>query len=418
LLFLLPGAIFFDLFLMKRHLSRASEKSSGGWEAAKAWRLVILFGVVSLFSDATYEGARSVLGPYLGSLGADAATIAFIAGTGELLGFALRFFSGHLADRTRHYWTITILGYLLNLLSVPALSLARGWPAAFGLTVLERVGKSLRTPARDTILSHATTLTGRGWGFGVHEALDQIGAILGPLFVAGVVASKRDYRLAFAFLGAPALLSLAGLLLAYALYPRPDRLEGQSLLHPDLSLRPGFWFFVAGLSLIGAAFADFPLVAFHLERSRILSPQEVPIFYAIAMSTDALAALFFGRLYDAIGFRVVLLVALCTLPFCPLVFLGGRWAALCGVMLWGLGLGAQESVVRASIASFAPAERRATAFGLFQMTYGIAWFSGSLLLGLLYERSILLLVLSSVVLQVLSFPPLVTAWRLQASTAS
>ncbi|MGH6852422.1 MAG: MFS transporter, partial [Methylocella sp.] len=141
-----------------------------------AIRFIVLLGVVSLFADMTYEGARSVTGPYLGVLGASAAIVGVVAGFGEFLGYALRLVSGYLSDRTGGYWLITIIGYGVNLLAVPLLALTGRWELAVLLIVGERAGKAIRTPARDAMLSHAGSQTGLGWSFGLHGALDQTGA--------------------------------------------------------------------------------------------------------------------------------------------------------------------------------------------------------------------------------------------------
>ena len=173
-----------------------------------AMKFIILMGVVSLLADMTYEGSRSITGPYLVILGASAVTVGFVAGFGELAGYVLRFFSGHLTDRTRSYWTITISGYLINLIAVPLLALAGSWEVAAALIIIERVGKGIRVPSRDVMLSHACSQVGQGWGFGLHEALDQIGAILGPLIVAAVLFFHGSYQIGFAFLLLPAILAI------------------------------------------------------------------------------------------------------------------------------------------------------------------------------------------------------------------
>ena len=202
-----------------------SEHGSAGSERRQAVRFVVLVGIVSLFADMTYEGARSITGPYLSILGASGLAVGLIAGFGELVGYALRLGSGYLADKTGKYWGITILGYVLNLFSVPLLALTGRWEFAAGLMITERVGKAIRTPARDAMLSHGTKEIGHGWGFGFHEAMDQTGAVIGPLLVAAVVASGFGYHRAFGILTVPALAAIAVLIAARQLYPRPRDLE-------------------------------------------------------------------------------------------------------------------------------------------------------------------------------------------------
>lgn len=352
-----------------------------------AWRLVVLVGVVSLFADATYEGARSITGPYLGRLGASALVVASVAGLGELLGYALRFFFGALADQTGRYWALTIVGYAVNVLAVPALALTGRWEAAAALVVLERAGKAARTPARDAILSFAARDKELGRAFGIHEALDQIGATIGPLVVAGVLAADRGFEDAFAVLLVPALLCLATLVVAWRLYPAPRHLEPSGPVIEGAGRLPRiFWLYLAAAAVMAAGYVDYPLIAFHLDRAGTAA-LSIPILYSVAMASDAIAALVWGRLFDKIGFRALLAVPFVTAAFAPLVFLGGFSMAVAGVVLWGIGMGAQESIVRAAVARMAPAPRRATAYGTFSAGYGVAWFVGSVVLGFLYGRS-------------------------------
>lgn len=371
---------------------------------ANAWKFIILLGVVSLLADMTYEGARSITGPYLAILGASATVVGFVSGFGELVGYVLRFFSGYLSDKTRQYWAITIVGYAVNLLAVPLLALAGSWEIAAVLIITERFGKAIRTPARDVMLSHATSRVGSGWGFGVHEAMDQIGAILGPLIVAVVLFLNGTYRTGFALLLIPALLALAVLMLSRFLYPHPHHLE---LSQPKLETR-GFkriyWIYIAAVALIAAGFTDFPLIAYHFQKSVVVSAVMIPIFYAVAMGVDAIAALIFGRLFDKVGVSIMIVVALLSALFAPLVFFGGFYAALVGMALWGIGLGAQESIMRAAVAIMSPVEKRGVAYGAFNTIYGVCWFLGSVLMGLLYDISIVYLVVFSMVMQLSSIP--------------
>jgi len=380
-------------------------------EAGSALRFVVLLGVVSLFADLTYEGARSVVGPYLGLLGASATAVGIVTGLGELISYALRLVSGYLSDRTGQPWALTILGYSVNLLAVPLLALAGRWEIAAALIVLERVGKALRTPARDAMLSHATSRMGRGWGFGLHEALDQIGAVLGPLVVAAVLYVGGDYRMGFAILLMPALVALTVLIVARLLYPHPQDLEIEA---PALQLEGMsrlFWLYLAGVGLIAAGFADFPLIAFHFGQVKTVTEVWIPAFYAVAMGVDALSALVFGRLYDRMGFRTLALATLLSALCAPLVFMGDFSGALLGMVLWGVGMGAQESIMRAAVAGMAAQQRRGTAYGIFNTGYGLAWFLGSALMGVLYDLSLPALIVFSVGAQVLSLPLLMVVAR-------
>lgn len=356
-------------------------------EARSSLRFVLLLGLVSLLADATYEGARSVTGPYLALLGASAAVVGFVAGFGEMAGYGLRFVSGLIADRTRRYWAITIAGYLVNLAAVPLLALAGNWRVAALLIVAERAGKALRTPARDAMLSHAAGNLGRGWAFGLHEALDQLGAIAGPLLVAWILSGHGSYTQAFALLGIPAALAIAALLAARMLYPHPRDLEVKAPALATRGLPRLFWLYVAGAALLAAGYADFALIAFHLEREGLLGGASIAVLYAAAMGWDGLAALLLGRLYDRIGLRLLGVASLLAAPFAALIFLGGKAAALAGLALWATGMGAQESVLRAAIGELTPAERRAGAYGIFHAVFGLSWFAGSAFMGVLYGLS-------------------------------
>ncbi|HEV8540499.1 MAG TPA: MFS transporter, partial [Nitrospiraceae bacterium] len=299
-----------------------------------ALNFVILFGAVSLCADVTYEGARSITGPYLAMLGASGTVVGLVAGFGEFIGYGLRFVSGYVSDRTRRYWTITIVGYAINLVAVPLLAVAGQWEIAAALLVSERIGKAIRTPVRDAMLSHATKRIGHGWGFGLHEAMDQLGALLGPLIVAGVLFWKGQhpsgYQTAFALLAIPALLALSFLLVARFVYPQPERfdlnlppLRGKGFARP-------YWIYVGASALIAAGYADFPLIAYHFKTVSVLPDNWIPVLYGIAMGVDGLAALLFGRLFDRLGLPILIVVAVLSSAFAPLVFLGGQAMAVAG----------------------------------------------------------------------------------------
>lgn len=381
-----------------------------------ALRFVLLMGAVSLFADATYEGARGVTGPYLRELGASAAVVGVAAGFGELVGYALRLVSGALADRTRRYWLLTFLGYGLNLGAVPLLALTGRWEAAALLVVAERIGKAIRTPPRDAMLSHATARVGHGRGFGIHEALDQVGAVAGPLLVAGVLATGNGYRTAFASLLLPALLSLALLGMCRLTYPLPQAFEAHPAARSREPLGPEARWYLVGVGLVAAGYADFSLLSYHFARAQTAPASAVPLLYALAMASDALAALLAGSWFDRAGIRVLVASTALAAPFAPLGFLGGPEAAVLSSVLWGVGIGVQESILRAALSRMAPSDRRASAFGLFHAVFGVCWFAGSALMGLLYEVSLVALVIFSVTCQLAALPFLAAAGRTASST--
>jgi MFS family permease len=378
--------------------------------ARSAMTFVVLLSLVSLFADMTYEGGRSLTGQYLKLLGASATAVSVVAGAGELLGYGLRFFSGYVADRSGRYWSVAFVGYTLNLFAVPLLALTGRWPSAAGLMFLERIGKGIRNPSRDAMLSHATQEMGRGWGFGLHEAMDSTGACLGPLFVAAVLAwstggaALAGYHTAFAVLAIPAALALGTLVVARFRFPRPADLESKT---PKLSVHgftAGYWLYVVAAGLVGAGYADFQLVAYHLKAAAIAPDQVIPLLYALAMGTTGVAALAAGRLFDRVGPVVLPAVVAAGVLFAPLAFLGSLPVVILGIVLWGIGLAAQESVMAAALADLIPIARRAYGYGLFHTVFGVFWFAGSVLMGVLYDRSPLALVVFSVGVQLAALP--------------
>jgi len=387
-----------------------------GNSAAKklALRFVLIIGVVQLFADMTYEGARGIVGPFLGSLGASATVVGVTAGFGELIGYAFRSVTGYFADKTHKYWLFIFTGYFVNMLAVPALALAGNWPMAAALVVAERMGRAIRKPSTDALLSYAGSRIGHGWAFGLNEFLDQTGATIGPLLMALILYSHGSYHKAFTLLLAPALLCLAAVTFARIRYPRPHELETRA---PTKLQTKGFsrtyWLYVAAGALIAAGFADFSLIAFHFQKSGSVAQSLVPVFYAVAMVTSALAALVFGKWLDRLGRPVVVLAFFLGAGFAPCVFLGGTALALTGMILWGIGMGAQDSLLKAIVSVVVPADKRGTAFGVFDTVFGVAWFVGSAGMGWLYDQSLPGLIAFSVLLQLAALPFFLFAKRNQ-----
>jgi MFS family permease len=369
-----------------------------------AMKFVILLGIVSLFADMTYEGARSISGQYLEILGASGLIVGVVAGLGELIGYGFRLISGYVSDRTGRYWLITGIGYAINLLAVPLLALAGNWPLAASLMVLERFGKAIRNPAKDAMLSYATKEMGRGWGFGLHEAMDQIGAIMGPLIVSLVLYAHGTYQMSFVILLIPAVCALSVLACARFLYPRPQDLE---IENPDLKpmgLTTNYWLYIAAVSCVAAGYIDFPLIAYHLKQTAVMTDAWVPILFSISMTAAGIAALIFGKLYDIYGLAVLIFATALSALFALLVFVDDFYYALLGMILWGIGLGAQESIMRAVVANLVPMNKRGTAYGILNLWFGVFWFLGSALMGYLYDISLPLLIVFSFVMQLLAIP--------------
>ncbi|MEW6067003.1 MAG: MFS transporter [Nitrospirota bacterium] len=377
-----------------------------------AFQFIILLGIVSLFGDITYEAARSVTGPYLSVLGASAFIVGLVAGLGEFLGYALRLASGYIADRTRAYWPITIIGYGL-ILSIPMLAFAGYWQVAAFLIICERVGKAIRTPARDAMLSHATKQVGRGWGFGIHEALDQVGAIVGPLIFSAVFFLKGDYQDGFAILWIPAFLTLAILLMVRKKVPSPQKLETSEKEHTDENSRLPkiFWLYALFIFLSVAGFANFQIISYHFKVKSIVTDAQIPLLYAIAMGVDGLAALIIGKAYDKIGLKVLITIPLLTIAIPIFAFSYNYSFAVTGVLLWGTVMGIHETIMRAAIADLIPTGRRGFVYGVFNIIYGISWLIGSTLMGLLYTIDPFLIMPFVIFMELISIPVFLAVYR-------
>ncbi|WP_459201733.1 MFS transporter [Methanococcus sp. CF] len=380
--------------------------------------LIFLFGMISLLGDIIYEGARSVNGPYLSTLGANATLVGLVVGFGEFLGYAIRLISGYFSDKTKAHWFFTIFGYGL-LLSVPLLALSNSWQFAAIFIVLERMGKGLRSPARDTILSHATKQVGTGVGFGIAEFLDQIGAVIGPLiftFVfmgAGTVKTVADYHEGYSYLWLPYIMLMLILFYAYFKVKSPEKFEKQDQKHEDYNIPKVFWTYSLFTFTTTLGFVSFAIIGFHLKIAGIISDAEIPFFYAVAMMVDAIFGLLVGKTYDFFkiqynnenaGLLVLGIIPVLTAILIPLVFSYNFAFILFGMFLWGIVMGAHETIMKASIADITSINKRGTAYGIFSVIYGLALFIGAIFAGYLYDVSIFLMVSVMVFIEILSMP--------------
>ena len=378
-----------------------------------AYLFIVFFGVISLFSDLTYEGARSILGPYMALLGASAATVGFVSGLGEFIGYGFRLLFGYLSDQSKHYWRYAILGYSINLLAIPLLAFVpdHGWIWASGLILLERFGKAIRHPSKTTLVSFAANEVGAGKGFAIQEVLDQFGAFLGPLilfiifYIQGDSNTREAYTLSFLFLGLMGLVTIGLLLLAKRVYPHPEEFDQSHTSDLPLHLTRPFWLYMVAVSFLALGFADFPLVSFHMVQSSLLNSQWIPLVYSLAMIVDALSALVFGTLFDKIGVKSLMIAIFLSAFFAPFAFLSTSIVGLLiGASLWGVGMGAQESILKSTVSQMIRKNHRATAFGIFYAVFGLFWFLGSWTMGILYDWSIVGLVLFSVSSQLMALP--------------
>jgi MFS family permease len=354
-----------------------------------SYHFIVLMGMVSLFGDVTYEGGRSITGAFLAVLGAGAGIVGFVVGLGEFLGYAFRLASGYFVDRTKAYWPLTFAGYAL-IFAIPLMAFAGNWQIAAVLVILERLGKAVRTPARDTILSHAAKQVGRGWGFGLHEFFDQIGAVAGPLIFTAVFLNRGSYGTGFKILFIPTAITIGLLFVAQRKVPHPEKLETPHLA-PGKKQEAGFgalyWIYLAFTFFSVGGVVHFSLISFHLKVAKIAPDVEIPIFYVVAMALDGIMALVVGKIYDRVGLHMLLIAPFLSLPIPFLAFSDSFWLVGAGAGLWGLVLGVHETIMRAAIGDLSRPERRGTAYGIFNAVYGLAVFAGSALMGLLYEVS-------------------------------
>jgi len=373
---------------------------------------VLMVGTSSFFADWTYEGGRSIVGPFLQILGSSAAWVGIAAGAGEFLGYALRFVSGYFADRTHAYWKITIGGYVVQLFAMPALAFVGQWQLAILLWFVERIGKAVKNPPRDAMLSYATKELGRGWGYGLHEAMDQAGAFAGPLLMAGALAlranggldSVADYQWAFSLLFIPATICVAMLVVARVKFPSPHELESKTPKASIQGLDRRFWLYTLASGLIAAGYADFALMAFHFHATDVVPDQWIPVLFSVGIGTDIVVALIGGRLFDRIGFPILLATFGASAVFAPFVFFGALPLVIAGMVLWGIGRAAQDSIIKAALVDLIPHERRAYGFGVFSLAFGIFWFIGSAAMGVLYDQGVALVVAFSLVTSIVALP--------------
>ncbi|TQN45661.1 MFS transporter [Humibacillus xanthopallidus] len=400
--------------------------TSGEWSA---WRVVWWFGFVSLAADMVYEGARSVYGPLLASLGATATVVGLVTGAGEAMALVLRLVFGPLADRTGRYWSLTVVGYGMTAVCVPLLAVtpfvgAAGLVLASVLILLERAGKAVRSPSKSALLAHVATAVGRGRGFGVHKALDQVGALAGPLLVAAVIAAAAGAIWpAMAVLAIPGAAAMLLLAVIRSRVPDPSVYDGteprpESPAAQTNTRGPGLrgWFadavgahlprtffgYALAAGLTTGGLVTFGIIGFHLTVAGLVPVAGVPLVYAAAMGVEALAALGVGLVYDRHGAAILYAVPVLVALVPPLALAGQLWVVLIGVAVWALAYGVQDSTVKALVAEVVEAPRRATAYGVFAGIQGAFAIVGGVSAGWLYERSLIALVIVVAVTQLVA----------------
>lgn len=372
-----------------------------------AMRFILMMGLVSLFGDISYEGARATTGPYLAFLGASAVMVGFVSGLGEFLGYGLRLVSGVAADRTRAYWPLTFLGYGL-IFAIPCLAFTGNWRVAALFIILERVGKAVRSPARDSLLSYATKQVGRGWGFAVHEAMDQIGAVAGPLIFAAVLFWKNDFRLGFGILVIPCVLTMLSLVFAKSQGRAPEDFEApqrpQERPAQATKLAPAYGHYAVFSCLCVAGLVNFQIISYHWKVHALLLDAWIPLVYALTMAVDGVAALVVGKAYDRWGLKTLGLIPVVTLAVPFFVFLpSAAVSAIAVAILWGIVMGMHETIMRAAIADLTNIQKRGFGYGFFNTIYGGAWFLGSFAIGALYGLNIRFVLLFVVMVELAAF---------------
>ena len=376
------------------------DKTAPGYR--RAMLLIVMFGLISLFSDLTYQAGRSLNGPFLAVLGADAALVGLIAGVAEFLGYALRLATGALVDKSRAYWGFTLAGYGM-VAAVPLMALAGTWQVAALFIVIERASKAVRAPAKDTILSMAARRVGTGRGFAIHKLLDQTGAVLGPLimslFLSGLLGNSFQglvsYQQAFALLWLPLVFVVIAALIGQRRVPQPGLLEAelQAGGHHETTKAPEklsrtFWVYSVFTLLTGVGFINFALLSFHAKAAGLLDDAAIPFWYAAAMAANAAAAWVVGLWYDKRGLGVLYSVPLLSLPLPFLGFLGGTTPLMiAAIVLFGFSLGIQETVIKAGIADLTPLNKRGTGYGIFNTMNGVGLLASGAAMGLLYNVS-------------------------------
>lgn len=352
-----------------------------------AYFAILLLGIVSLMGDVVYEGSRGIVPSYLGLLGATEVIVGLIGGLGDFLGNAMRLVSGFLADTTRAYWLFIFLGYGL-IVSIPFLGLSVGLEIAIILVLLERLGKAFRSPSRDTVLSIVGKDVGAGKAFGVHELLDQVGGILGPLIVTALMFYSNNYNFAFSFLFLPFLMLLAALAYTYKkIGSKTAIIEPQKMKGKREKLAKPFYVYTIAVLLNTVGLITYALILY--KASKILQPTQqwiVPLIYLLIQGVDAPTAFIAGYAYDKFGVKILVVpFTLSLFPSLLTIISAELTLIIAAAAVFGLVLGMQESVYRAAVSELTPISSRGTAYGIFNTAYGVGFLISGSIYGLMME---------------------------------
>lgn len=356
-----------------------------------------------------HAGSKGIYGAYLSYIGASAAAIGFVSGLAQFTAHAFGLLTGYIADKRHNYWSMTFVGYLFCVITIPALALTstHGWIIASVFIVLERIGKAFWQPSRNTLISFASSQIGQGKAFSIQGFLNKMGACLGPLMLFVVLLIKSDvplmhrYHLCFLFLGIPAVVSLFIILFAKRRFSHPEKFEAEIPANdPGLKSSKIYLLFTLGIFCFGMGMFDFPLITMHLSKISSIRTQYLPLFFSGAMLISSFASLYFGRLFDKIKLMSLVLSTLISCSFAFFVFGESKvWLLILGICIWGIGIGAMETILKSTITLLVGKENRTKGFGVINVFWGISLFAGSWTCGILYDLSTRWLVLFSFAMQ-------------------
>lgn len=353
-----------------------------GNRLGKGTLLIIIIGIVSLFGDFTYEGARSIIPQYFTTLGGSVFLLGIVLGVSEFAGYAVRLLSGKIADKTKDYWAIMFIGYAINLFAVPLLAFSGNYITAAFLVFLERFGRGIRTPPKDYLISNAASAGKVGRAFAIEAGLDQAGAIVGPLAVSLILLYKGTYKTAFAFLAAPATLAMLVLIVAYTYYRKADQRKERPAQNAIMSSR-NFLIYSIAIALSAAGLYQVAFVLYGAQGR--IGTHLIPIIFLTAMAGEGLFGFLFGLLYDKVGRRLVYSGLLLSVLI-PIILLGSSPAYLfVAALAIGAATGIQDTVMRAVVGSMIHSKKRGYAFGIFNAFYGFGFMMSGIVIGYLYS---------------------------------
>ena len=364
--------------------------------------VILLFGFISMFGDMVYESARSANGQYFNLLNINAAQIGLVFGIGEFLGYFLRLVSGVYSDQRGNHWLLIFLGYGM-LAVVPLIGFTMNWNLLIVLIIMERIGKALRSPAKDTILSAvAEKQVGIGLAFGLQEALDQIGAFVGPMIFTAVFLlsgknSTTQYQTGYRLLFFPYAMLMLFLVFVYTKIKQNQLVDKDEKkeFHSE-QLKPIFWIYTAFTFFCTLGFVNFSMAGYHLKANRLFPDGSITMLYSGAMIVDAVTALVIGKMYDRMkirtekqtgGILVLMAIPLLTMLMPFFILSASRTWVVVGMILFGIIMGTHETVMRSAIADITPFHKRGTGYGVFNTSYGLALLVGAALMGWLYDQN-------------------------------